>query len=738
MGTFRTAVVVLRRGWELMGERATFGAELRRLRRAADLPLTELADRIHYSKGYLSKVETGLAAPNASLAALCEAELGVRGALTPLLPREPARRKTRPDVRPSGLPAVPAHFSGRTREIQAVRAALEADGGICVVSGMGGVGKTALAVWCAHRLEGGFADGCLFLDLRGQVSDAHDRLLRVLGVPAEAIPSDVDDRAALYRTRLRGRSFLLVLDNAGSAGQVRSLLPAEPKCRVLVTSRHRLAALDDARHVPLDVLPETDAIDLFTTLTGSDDTEAVTRVVGRCARLPLALRIAAARLRGNPAWTLAELERRLADEAGRLGELDDGERSLTAVFQLSHQDLTAAQARLFGLLALHPGADFDATAAAALTESGVREADRLLGALHDAHLITQPAAGRYGFHDLLRAFARGVPPAEDLDDAFRRLLDLAVRTAALGDKLLTPQRYRPELTFGEHAPEPVPLDGEEAAVSWFRAEWPNLVALCRAAGERGLHDRCWQLAFMLRSFFFLSKLWDQWIATHRWALAAAEALGDPRVRAITATNLGVALIDRGDLDEAARQYRDALVAFREIGDGDGESTVLANHAWISHYRGEDEDALRDLRLALAHYERTGNRRNAAITKRGISLVQTARGEYDDAVAVAEAAITTFEDLGLELDLAMAFTCVGWAWFHAGRHHRAARAYADAAARSEACGSTFEAARAYTGLGNVAAATGATAEARSHWDRADATHSALDPVVVGEARHRPRP
>ncbi|MEV6909060.1 tetratricopeptide repeat protein [Amycolatopsis sp. NPDC051071] len=730
-----------------MNERATFGAELRRRRKAAGLSLTELAARTHYSKGYLSKVETGLATPNPALATLCEAELDAEGMLTALLPGEPVRRRTRPDVRPSGLPTATTAFAGRATELRAVRAALETDGGVCVVSGMGGVGKTELAVRCAHRLESGFADGCLFVDLRGYspgepiagTAAVHDRLLRVLGVPADRIPADPDDRAALYRSRLRGRRLLLVLDNAVSAAQVRPLLPAEPKCRVLITSRSRLSALDDATTVSLDMLPLAAAVELFTTVTGVPASDTVTRVVERCARLPLAIRIAAARLRAHPAWDVAELDRRLDDETARLGELDDGERTLAAAFQLSVRQLSGAESRLFGLLTVHPGTDFDIHTASALSALSPREADRLLERLHEAHLLTQPEPDRYGFHDLLHAFATEFVQndAEDRMNAFRRLAAFAVRSAAHADNRLTPYRFVPEISFDPGIPEPARLDDSEMAMSWFRAEWPGLVALCRAAGERGEHERCWQLAFFLRDFFFVAKLWDPWLDTHRWARASAEAIGDTWALATTTANLGVAYVDRGDLDEASACYGEALALFRRIGDGHGESTALAHSGWAEHYRGRHTEALRDLRQAQAFYVRDGNRRNAAITGRGIALALTALGQASEAAALAAETLSVFDELGLDLDAAMALNCAGWAWFHAGRRDLATSAYRAAAERAESCGSPYETARAYTGLGNIAAAEGSAALAAEMWDRADEIHPDLDPVMVGEARTRGR-
>ncbi|MBB5159252.1 ATP-binding protein [Saccharopolyspora phatthalungensis] len=733
-----------------MGESSNFGAELRRLRRRAGLSLSTLAARTHYSKGFLSKVETGAAPPSPALAALCEAELGATGLLVELLPDEPARRRTRPDTRPSGLPALSAHFVGRLAGQRSIRAALEADGGVCVVSGMGGVGKTELAVRCAHRLESGFTDGCLFVDLRGHTpgrgpaepAEVLDRLLRMLDVPVDEIPADVDDRAALYRSRLRGRSVLLVFDNAAGAAQVRPLLPAEPKCRVLVTSRNRLPSLDGATHVSLDLLSDVDAARLFAAIADVDAEGAMVRsIVERCGRLPLAVRIAAARLRAHPAWDLAELHRRLTDEADWFGEIDDGERSLTAALELSVRDLGAAESRMLGLLSLHPGGDFDVCAAAALTGVAPRAADRLAERLHGAFLLSQPAKDRFALHDIVRAFARdsvlaGMPEQQKVA-GLRRLLDAMLATAALADRLLIPGRYQPEWARHLDPPEPLRFAGRAQAMAWFRVEWQNLVELSRAAQQFGEYERCWHLAFVLRGFFFETKLWDPWIAVHRRAREAAAELGDRWALAGTNSHLGVALADRGDLAGAAECYRDALDLYREIGDEHGEITVRANCGWVEHFRGDHETAVRNLSFALGHYERVGNVRNAAITRRGIALAQTALRQYPEAADAAERALAEAEELALEADAVRALNCLAWVHFEAGEHRRAAAAYQRAADRAGSQASHYEQARALTGLGNVAACGGRGTEAVALWRRADEAHGGLEPAMVAEARVRLR-
>ncbi|MGC7101966.1 ATP-binding protein [Amycolatopsis lurida] len=719
-----------------------FGAELRRLRLEAGLSLTELAARVHYSKGYLSKVETGVAKPNRKLAGLCDTELGSGSTLAGLVPFPVA-----PGTALSTLPPVTAQFVGRSAEIAEIEAALEKPvfGGpsVCVVHGMAGVGKTALAIRAAHRIQGGFADGTLFLDLRGHTPGATpvsagatlDRFLRLLGVRGEQIPGDTDDRAALFRDRTRGRELLLVLDNARSAEQVRLLVPAEPACRVLVTSRHQLAALDEAHHVALDLPSPAEAIALFRAVCPRDGASPeIDSVVERCGRLPLAVRIAAAKLRTRPSWRVTDLNRRLADEPARLAVLDDGERDVAGAFRLSCEDLPAPQRRLLVLLTLFPGTEIGHWAAAALAGAEVEGA---LEHLLATHLLSE-LDGRYRMHDLLRTFVRAQAdaelPAADRDAALNRLLDAGLFAAMRADRFVAPQRFRPEFAVDPEPPTPE-IHDEAAAVAWLREEWPNLVALCLLAGERGFHAHCWRLAFALRGYFFLAKLWDPWIETCRRAADSARADGDGWAEATTLNNLGTAFSDRGELDEAAESYRRALVLYQRLDDQHGVHTGLSNLAWVEHYRGDHEAALRGLLAAREFYERTGNQRNAAITTRGIAIVETALADYASALRNTGDALVTFERLGLDMDAAMTLNARAHIHHLAGRLPEATAAYLAARDRSLECGSTYEAARAETGLGNVAASDARGADADEHWRRAADLHPALDPLMVPEAETR---
>ena len=746
---------------------STFGSELRRLRTAAGLSLSDLATRIHYSKGYLSKVENGMVQPNHTLAALCDETLdsgGVLVAVVPLFRRQRGRPRISPAQR-SGRPADIAQFVGRAPESAELRAFLGDEGPsapvACVVAGMAGVGKTAFVIHVAHEVEASFPHGCLFLDLRGfcpdgpevSATEALDRLLRMLGVPGEQIPADPDQRAALYRDHLAGRRALIVLDNANDPAQVRPLLPGDSASRVVVTSRNALVSLDDAYRIPLDVLSLAEATTLFGSVghrppgdPADPVADSMADVVRRCGRLPLAVRIAAARYRANPTMSLAELAGRLSDETGLLHELDDGERSVAAALALSYRALPADQQRLFALLALHPGSDTDAYGAAALGDLEPPESSRLAERLADAHLLVRRAGGRYEFHDLLRLFAQQTA-ARQLDPVHRaaalaRLIDSAVHAVRAAERRLNPLRFIPDL----NCPEPLAAQREfgtmEAAKAWLRDEWPNLVAVCRTAGAQGLDERCWQLAYLLRGYFFLAKLWDPWVRTHEYALRSARACGNRWAEGATLNNLGVAHIDRGEIELASSYYRQAMTVFEAIGDERGRVTSLANLGWAHHYGGDQDAARRDLGAALAFYRNADAQRNVAITLRGLALAETELGAYPAAIDHATEALHMLDDIesrhgesGLEHDRAMAFNCLGWALFRAGDPDRSAAAYRNAVTFGETAGSDYELARAETGLGNIAAAGDRPAEAQWYWDRAEAHHPGLDAIMVGESRLR---
>nr|BFD92876.1 transcriptional regulator AfsR [Kitasatospora sp. Xyl93] len=402
-------------------------------------------------------------------------------------PDEPAAEADRwqaPDQLPAGLP----DFTGRTEEAETLTDRLSAAGGRAVVvsalDGMGGVGKTALAVHVARRVRDRFPDGQLFADLRGADHTPPDPgtvlagFLRDLGVDPGEIPPDTGERSALYRSALAGRRVLVVLDNAATPGHVEPLLPGSPGCAVLVTSRHRLTGLAGAHQLRLDTLPPEQALELLTRIVGAErvaaEPGAAEEVVRACGLLPLAVRIVASRLAADPSLTLAALAEGLRREH-RLAELSDGERTVEASFALSYHRLDAELARAFRLLALPDAPDVPLPCAAALLDRSEAETGELLETLVDLNLLQSPRFGRYGFHDLVRAYARARLTAEDgaaaRTAATDRLLDFCLATARNAD--LAARKADPaELSLLDvpvaHPGRPV-VDGAEA-VRWMREQ----------------------------------------------------------------------------------------------------------------------------------------------------------------------------------------------------------------------------------------------------------------------------
>ncbi|WP_410588169.1 BTAD domain-containing putative transcriptional regulator [Amycolatopsis sp. lyj-23] len=332
----------------------------------------------------------------------------------------------------SFLPYDTAHFTGRAAELEFLTGCRPAGTAlnILAVDGMAGAGKTTLAVRLAHQLAPGFPEGHLFIDLHGHTAGqepldpgaALERLLLDFGLAPAQIPPDPGQRAARWRAEVAERRVLVVLDNALDATQVRPLLPGTGKAQVIITSRRRLAGLDGVTSRSLDVLPARDAVALFTRIAGTGRTQrrpdAVAEVVALCGYLPLAVGIAAWRFHNRPAWSLEDLVCRLRDRAGRLAELRLGDRSVAAQFELSYRKLTPGQRRLVRVLgtAARSGEDFDAGTAALLLDLPVREAERLLEELFDAHVLGQRATGRYHFHALVQEHARAKAAEPDRDD----------------------------------------------------------------------------------------------------------------------------------------------------------------------------------------------------------------------------------------------------------------------------------------------------------------------------------
>jgi tetratricopeptide (TPR) repeat protein len=728
----------------------SFGAALRRARVSRELSLAELSRLVHHSRGYLSKVETGASAPNAALARRCDDALDAGGELSRLVPPPPpaaAMRKPRlPAIRrPFDLPPAPGQFVGRAGEADALAAVLvgppPAPGVVrqVVLHGMAGAGKTALAVHVAHRVAGAFPDGCLFLDFRSYGPDgvaltageALEVALRRLGVPGEAIPERVADRAALFRGTVHDLRLLLVLDNVRRAEQVRPLIPGGSGCAVMVTSRSRLVALDDADPVRVEPLGDEAAVALFARVAGLDerriDRTAGESIAAWCGGLPLALRIVAASQRGSSdPYELTWLATRLADDTGRLAELDDGERSATAALAASCVDMPADRRDLLALLALQPAPEISAIAAAWLAGTPPDACRRELHRLADDSLLLPRGPDRFALHELTRTFAlqRLLPlvPAESRRAGLRRLVTGYLASADAADRVLTPHRFRPEMEPHEGAALTFP--DSAAATAWFTAEQPNLVAVCRTAAAEGWPTACWQLAYALRGYLFLAKAWDAWIETHRIALDAAREAGDDWGEAVTGSNLGVALVERGQLRPAQRLYRRSMTIFRRLGDRFGEANTLGHQAWVAYCLGDTTSCYELATAALAIYQANDVPRNTAITLRTVALAEAELGRDARAVQHLEEALALAFGLDLPLDAAMASNGLGQVHLRRGDFQAARRWYARALELGETCRSEYEQAHAYEGLATVAASAGRPRAAAMFRQRALERYEAL--------------
>lgn len=727
-----------------------FGSDLRRRRNEKKITLRKLSERVFCTPSHLSKVERGKTKANLRFGRLCDDALEAQGELAALLEDgEPMGERPAGINSISGLPASPSHFVGRPEELKSVADHLTGvlEGNLCVISGMAGVGKTALALQGAWAASKSFPDGCFFLDFSETsphgAREVLNSLLQLTGVPQERLPSRPDALANLWRSRTRDKRLLLVLDNVHSAVDVAPLLSSGLGCKVIVTSQKRLSALDEATHVSVGVLTDTEARALFRTAGGERAAcapEAVVRaVVEYCGRLPLAVRIVAARLRSGSMRSVAELEVRLSHEAHRLELLDDGDRSVAAALTVSCHCLSGEQRRVLALLALHPGPGTDLYDVAVLADIDPLRAATLVDSLADAHLLTHESSRRVSMHGLVRHFARVELLAhltvEERHAALRRLLEHGLRLAVAADKLLTPQRFRPPVILDDFPEGAWEFSDRAAGVLWLESEWRSLVALCETAAELGLHSLCWQLAFTLRDFFFLTKRWGPWIETHTRAVESARTAGARTWLAISLSNLGVAHSDRGDLTMAVGYFQQALVLYQELGDDDGVVNSVSNLAWAELYLGEYENCMAGLRTALKYYRRMENRRNAAITLRGIALLEAEIQLYPSAVKHAQQARAEFHSLGLGLDAVMSVNCAAWAHFRSGDHRAATADYKEALALAESCASSYEGARALTGLGNISWARGHHEAATELWRRADALYGGLEPVILGEARVR---
>ncbi|MET8251851.1 BTAD domain-containing putative transcriptional regulator [Micromonospora sp. NPDC005197] len=629
-------------------------------------------------------------------------------------------------------PPVPT-FTGREAELAALDALVDR-GGAVVVSGTAGVGKTALAVHWAHRAAGRFPDGQLYVNLRGfdpaaaptEPARALHGFLEALGVAAARMPSESDLMVSLYRTAVAGKRLLVVLDNARDAEQVRPLLPGSPDCFAIITSRDQLTPLvvtESAQPVILDLLSPDEARHLLVRRLGAHqvaaEPAAADDIADRCARLPLALAIVAARAATNRRLSLAAV-------AGELGDLNafhggDEATDVRTVFSWSCRTLSPPAVWLFRLLSLHPGPDVSAPAVASLAGVTPAATGPLLTELTRANLLTEHTHGRYAFHDLLRAYAASLAddaesPA-DRQDAVHRLLDHCLRAAHAADLALHPH-------FSEISlPPPRPgvtaeyPRNKSAATAWFTAEIPVLLAAVPLAARSGFEGHAWRLAWAMAGFLHRQGHWQDWLGTQRIALAAASRIGDQAGQAHAHRSLGLACSRLRRYDEADDHLRRALDLFTEVGDDAGRAHTCLNLGQLAERQGQHHQALSHSRRALTLFRRAGNRAGQGYTLNAVGWQEGLLGNYHSALTSCGEALRMLQEVDDVQGQADTWDSLGHAHHQLGDDRRAVACYEHALELFAQVHDRYAVASTYVNLGGSHRALADLGAARAAWRRA---------------------
>jgi DNA-binding SARP family transcriptional activator/Tfp pilus assembly protein PilF len=662
-------------------------------------------------------------------------------------------------VVPRQMPATARHFAGRAHELALLTGLLGAAGGadgrtddaaagvvtIVAIDGTAGVGKTTLATRFAHQVAGRFPDGQLYVNLRGfdpagppiTPADAIRGFLGALGVPPARIPGDLTDQAALYRSLIADRRMLLVLDNARDSAQIRSLLPGGGGCLVLVTSRTQLVSLvaaEGAQLLTLDLLGPAEARDVLARHLGAARVAAEPAAAGElaelCARLPLALSVAAARVASRPGSSLAGAAAELRNARSRLDALSAGDAVTDArtVFSWSCRQLSPGAARMFRLLGLHPGPDISGAAAISLAGVPPGEAHRALAELAQASLLTAPSAGRFALHDLMRAYAAelaaaGHRPAQRA--AVRRVLDHYLHTAFAADQLLS-SRDPVTLVPPARGARPEPLASAGAARAWFRAEHQTLLAAVRLAAETGFGDHAWQIPWALVTFLDRQGHWPDWESTQQTALAAARGRHDLIGQAQSHRQLGRLLIQRGPYAEAEAHLARALELFRAAGDQVGHARVRLDIAQALERQGRHRAAITHSLEALNRFRAVGHRVGQSRALNGIGWCYAQLGDPGQALPYCEQALALDRELGNLHAVSATLHSLGYVHHRLGDHARAVACYQDALGLSRQLGDRYGQADALAFLGETYRASGHPAGAREAWQQA------LD--ILAELRH----
>jgi tetratricopeptide (TPR) repeat protein len=698
-------------------------------------PLAPLADQLNHDLSYLQGQHTvGM------LARILEelASLGRPRALTHPGPRE--------------LPRPIADFTGRSHELVTLRRLLTFGAGesgtppveagrpvvISAIDGMGGIGKSALAIQVAHELvdAGMFPDGQLYVNLQGaspglaplDPSDALGRMLRALGLEPAQIPAETEEAAARFRSLAAERRLLILLDNAASPDQVRPLLPASPTCAVLVTSRHVLATLEGTRPLHLDVLPHDQAQELLGRIAGQERIaaapEAAAAVVRHCGYLPLAIRIAGARLAARPGWAVPVLAARLADATHRLEELQAGQFAVRASFDVSLQaleesldPLDEAAATAFGLLSLPHGPDLGLAAAARLLHQPEQSAQRVLERLVDAQLLETPRPDRYQFHDLVRLYARqrgvSLHPEPERLAALTRLFRFYTATAWHTLTRVRPGDQRattadPRWTEGGlHFPDAT------AALTWLEAERGNLLAAIQqaaAAAPAIPAQLACQLLQALFRFFEVRGYWHDGVQSNQTALELARRTQDLAAQAYALNDLGTFYDRLGRCPDAIACYQESLTIRRQLSDWIGEAGSLSNLGIAYERLGRYAEAITCHQDSLAIFRELSGRHGEGNSLHNLGVVYWRLGRYAEAITCQQDSLTIYRELTDRHGEGNSLTDLGVIYFQQERHDEAIACHQDSLTIYRDLGDRPGEAYSLNNLGNAYRRLGRYAEA----------------------------
>ncbi|RSM37930.1 tetratricopeptide repeat protein [Amycolatopsis balhimycina DSM 5908] len=646
-------------------------------------------------------------------------------------------------VIPRQLPADTAHFTGRALHLAALRAdweqaRLTATAAVVVICGMAGVGKTSLAVRFAHEVVEWFPDGQLYLDLRGSTSplapvEALGRLLRGLDAEHGHIPAHEQELTAAYRSLLAGRRVLFLLDDARNAEQISPLLPGTPGCLVVVTSRATPSTLENVHHVDLDVLTDEEALTLLSRLVGRERVErepdTAMGVVRMCAGLPLAVRIAGARLVARPTWDVATLADRFADEQSRLDELRSGDRAVRAGFALSYEALLAsdnavdrAAARAFRLLGALDWIDLDVPIAAALLDVEGVAAREALERLVDDHLLDSTASGRYDCHDLLRLYGRDLAlrreSEHDRRDALLRVLHCYLDAAEQANLLVNPHTAHSSAQARKLRAR-FSLTTEAEATTWVDAEHANLMAVARQALQAPdpTPAHAVRLTAVLNRLFDLRGYWRELIPVREAAAEVARRLGDRRGEAFALQDVAWASVSTaGQPERGIACGRAALGLWRELDEPRSAQACLNILGYALRQMGRLDEALECLEEAAGICRHIGHRYGLAATENHLGLVHQHLRRFDEAIDCHERALALNREVGDRSGESVALANLGWAWSRAGQPDQAVGWFQRGASQAHDTGDRYQEAEALWGLGGVHHLVGNHGQARACWHR----------------------